>query len=544
MKNNYQRFIKYLKQHVKLATFIFTMTLMIFDVLLMLFGGFRNHLAFSHMMYIPIILMGSFHGPIVGLLTGLIGGLLVGPLMPYNITDNIPQYWADWLFRMLIMTLAGLMSGLFGEAYQQLKTKVNIMELKNPDSGLANINALRKLDLVERSNYTLATLIIANQSAICDVMGFQAYYDFLKMIETMITKKYPDINVFQPSINQLWLIKPSLDFTSEMESYLQTITEAAHSKPEHLFVDFSLGFFQKRHHKDRNILTYFIESDLAAKEAKTKNLTYLTYSDLLTTRQFEYELLADFSKALYDGSIYLVYQPKIDLKTKKPTGLEALIRWQHKTKKLITPDQFIRAVETTNMIHDMTQQVFRWSLMYQQKLQELGITLPISINISTRNLYDENFFKKMIHILNEYNIKPSLVELEITETVLMENPDLSRKTLENFSSEGFKIAIDDFGKGYSSLAYLAQFPINTIKIDRIFTRQILVNPTTQHIVKATIDLAKQLGYEVLIEGIEDKETADLLERLGCHSAQGYYYLKPKKDSEIITYLKQFNNKAS
>lgn len=196
------------------------------------------------------------------------------------------------------------------------------------------------------------------------------------------------------------------------------------------------------------------------------------------------------------------------------------------------------------MIHDMTQQVFRWSLMYQQKLQELGITLPISINISTRNLYDENFFKKMIHILNEYNIKPSLVELEITETVLMENPDLSRKTLENFSSEGFKIAIDDFGKGYSSLAYLAQFPINTIKIDRIFTRQILVNPTTQHIVKATIDLAKQLGYEVLIEGIEDKETADLLERLGCHSAQGYYYLRPKKDSDIITYLKQFNNKAS
>lgn len=544
MKNRYQTSIKYLKKHVKLVTLVFTVLIMVSDVLLMRFGRLRNHLAFSHMMYIPIILMGSFHGPLIGLITGLIGGFLVGPFMPYNILDNIPQYWSDWIFRMLIMALAGLMSGLFGEAYQKLKVKVNIMELKNPDSGLANLNALRRLKLTDRTNYTLSTLIIANQSSISDVMGFQAYYDFLADIEKLLIKKHPDINVFQPSLNQLWVVLPTLDFSAEIESFIQTIQEAAQSKPNHLFVDYSLGFFQKKHHKDRNLLTYFIETDLAAKEAQTKKLTYLTYSDLQTKRQFEYELLADFSKALYDGSIYLVYQPKIDLKTKKPTGLEALIRWQHKTKKLITPDQFIPAVETTNMIHDMTQQVFRWSLIYQQKLQELGFNLPISINISTRNLYDENFFKKMMNIISEFNIKPAMVELEITETVLMENPDLSRKTLENFASEGFKIAIDDFGKGYSSLAYLAQFPITTIKIDRIFTRQILVNPTTQHIVKATIDLAKQLGYEVLIEGIEDKETADLLERLGCHSAQGYYYLRPKKESEITTYLKQFNNQKA
>jgi EAL domain-containing protein (putative c-di-GMP-specific phosphodiesterase class I) len=177
--------------------------------------------------------------------------------------------------------------------------------------------------------------------------------------------------------------------------------------------------------------------------------------------------------------------------------------------------------------------------MYQKKLNDLDIFMPISINISTRNLYDENFFKKMMRILNEFQVKPKYVELEITETVLMENPEMSKNMLEKFANEGFRIAIDDFGKGYSSLAYLAQFPINIIKIDRIFTRQILVNPTTQHIVKATIDLAKQLGYEVLIEGIEDKETADLLERLGCHSAQGYYYLKPKSEDEVIKYLRQY-----
>ncbi len=345
--------------------------------------------------------------------------------------------------------------------------------------------------------------------------------------------------MIQPAINHLWIIKPSLDFKAEVESYLSLVHQASTLEDQFLFVDFALGFFQQKHLKEKDISKYFIPSDIAAREARTKNLTHMTYSDVQTNRMFEYELLTDFSQALHDGSIYLMYQPKIDLKTKKPTGLEALIRWQHPTKKAINPDQFIGAVEKTNMIHDMTQQVFRWSLQFQKKLNDKDLFLPISINISTRNLYDEQFFHKMMMILAEYQVKPKYVELEITETVLMENPELSKKTLEKFANEGFRIAIDDFGKGYSSLAYLAQFPINIIKIDRIFTRQILVNPTTQHIVKATIDLARQLGYEVLIEGIEDKETADLLERLGCHSAQGYFFLKPKKDDEITTYLLQY-----
>ena len=145
----------------------------------------------------------------------------------------------------------------------------------------------------------------------------------------------------------------------------------------------------------------------------------------------------------------------------------------------------------------------------------------------------KNFFKKMMNIVNQFQVKPKYVELEITESILMDNPDISRKVLEQFASEGFTISIDDFGKGYSSLAYLSQFPINTIKIDRMFTRQILVNPTTQHIVKATIDLAKQLGYEVLIEGIEDKETSDLLERLGCNSAQGIFFSQNLKTKMIL-----------
>lgn len=532
-------FIMWIKHHFKLLTVVFSTVFIVLNFLFMRLVIQNDQSAFSHLMYIPIIIIGSVHGSLAGLLTGLVAGLLVGPLMPYNIQTGEPQLFIDWFFRMFIMMSAGFITGFFGKLYIQAKRRITDMEIKHIDSGLYNMNYLRKTVLVNRQVYTVASLIISNHETIVDVVGYEAYYTYLKKIEALFKQKYVDVIMIQPAINHVWILKPSVDFKAEVESYLHIIHQASQLDDQYLFVDYALGFFQQKHLKEKDISKYFIPSDLAAREARMKNLTHMTYSDVQTNRMFEYELLTDFSQALHDGSIYLMYQPKVDLKTKKPTGLEALIRWQHPTKKAINPDQFISAVEKTNMIHDMTQQVFRWSLQFQKKLNDKDLYLPISINISTRNLYDENFFQKMMSILSEYQVKPKYVELEITETVLMENPDMSKRTLEKFANEGFRIAIDDFGKGYSSLAYLAQFPINIIKIDRIFTRQILVNPTTQHIVKATIDLAKQLGYEVLIEGIEDKETADLLERLGCHSAQGYFFLKPKKDDEIITYLKTY-----
>src|SRR5690606_14930958 len=127
---------------------------------------------------------------------------------------------------------------------------------------------------------------------------------------------------------------------------------------------------------------------------------YYVYSDVRTKKEFEYDILSDFHQALHSKDIYLVYQPKVDLKTRKPSGLEALIRWEHPTKKMIAPDQFIPAIEKTAMIHEMTQIIFEWTLEYQMKLQKLGFNVPISINISTKNLYDTNFYDKMIKIFS------------------------------------------------------------------------------------------------------------------------------------------------
>ena len=504
----------------------------------MLLGIKHNQLSYTHLLYIPIVLSGIILGSYYGVFIGVISGLSVGPIMPRFLDSGTPQYFWDWFFRLAMFALVGFLVGSLSKNYKEVLTKVEDAKIRNTESGLYNINYLKTIHLTPKQTYTLASFTIFNHETIRDVIGHEAYYNYLRHIHDEIKKYFTSSYVVQSTNHSLWAIFEQIDLSVEVENFVHLLQKNYEVDGQKVFVDFTCGFSSKKYTGQMTLANAFTQADLAAEDAKENYLTYSIYHDLRTKRQFEYELLADFNESLHNGDIYLVYQPKVDLKTRKPSGLEALIRWEHPKRKMIAPDQFIPAVEKTNMIHDMTQSVFDWALTYHAKLLKENIKLPISINISTKNLYDSAFFHKMVAIFNKYPIQPSMVEFEITETVLMEDPELSKRTLEKFAEFGFKIAIDDFGKGYSSLAYLAQFPINTIKIDKFFSKQILINPTTQAIVKATIDLAKQLGYEVLIEGIEDVETADMLERLGCHSAQGYYFMRPRREDDILDYLKR------
>ncbi|HBY65288.1 MAG TPA: hypothetical protein DEG42_02695 [Acholeplasmataceae bacterium] len=537
MKEIYIKIQAFLRKHDHLYTMFFAF-FFIGMVYLIMLNQDGNQLAFSHLMYIPIVITGGILGGWYGLEIGIIAGLVAGPLMPWDLSTGEPQRAIDWIFRMSMMGVVGFLSGLLGRGYQQAISKINQIEAYDQNTRLHNLNYLRTLKMPYKISYTVASVEINNCELICDVLGIEAYVSYINRIANNLEKSLPYCVVVTPIFHQLWILVQQKDLESEIQIVMDAIHQATIIDGNPIFVDYSVGFATKRHLPGIDLSSHFMHADIAAKEAKKNFLTHMTYKDIKANMQFEFELLSDFSKSLHNGDIYMVYQPKVNLRTRQANGLEALIRWEHPTKRMIAPDQFIPAVEQTAMINDMTETVFRWVLEYQTRLKAKGLSVPISINISTKNLYNQQFYKQMVSIFNEFQINPNQVELEITETVLMENPDLCKKMLDEFSSFGFKIAVDDFGKGYSSLAYLAQFPINTIKIDRFFTKQILINPTTQTIVKATIDLAKNLGYEVLIEGIEDVETANLLDKLGCHSAQGYLFMKPKKEEEITEYLRK------
>jgi len=280
-------------------------------------------------------------------------------------------------------------------------------------------------------------------------------------------------------------------------------------------------------------------ADVAMYEAKSKGGGINIYDrteDKHTPERLA--LIAELNGAIRDNQLELHYQPKIDLNSGKVSGFEALVRWQHNEMGLLYPDKFIPLAEVSDSIHYLTQEVLKLALQQQQKWFKAGRHMPVAVNLSARNLIDSRCVNTLREMLKEYDIKPGMLELEITETALMQDPETAINLLNQISSLGVKLSIDDFGTGYSSLSYLRRMPINLLKIDREFVKDMLSNDQDAIIVSSTIALAHNLNLDVIAEGVEDNETITRLKQMGCDLVQGYYISKPKPWPEIEKWLIQ------
>lgn len=222
----------------------------------------------------------------------------------------------------------------------------------------------------------------------------------------------------------------------------------------------------------------------------------------------------------------------------KPIGVEALIRWNHPIRGFIPPNDFIPIIEETKLIHKLTNWVLEQALLQVKVFKSHGLDVPISINVSTSNLVQPNFYENTLDIIKSHDVKPEMIQLEITEHVLMKNPELCRSVLAQFSSKGIEMSVDDFGTGYSSLAYLDTFDISVVKLDRRFINKCTTESSTLQIVTSTIQLARNLGYKVVAEGIETKEQLDIINSLNCCFAQGFYFAKPMSSEAIISWYQE------
>ncbi|MFT4938966.1 MAG: diguanylate cyclase (GGDEF)-like protein/PAS domain S-box-containing protein [Paraglaciecola sp.] len=247
-------------------------------------------------------------------------------------------------------------------------------------------------------------------------------------------------------------------------------------------------------------------------------------------------LIAEFNSAIRDNQLELHYQPKIDLTTGNTSGFEALVRWRHPTMGLLYPDKFIHLSEMSDSIHFMTESVIDMALLQQSLWFAKGYHLPVAVNLSARNLIDERCLLFIEKALQKYGTSEGMLELEITETSLMQDPETAVAILNKISKLGVQLSIDDFGTGYSSLAYLRRLPINSLKIDQEFVKDMLVSTKDAIIINSTVALAHSLSLEVVAEGVEDHKTLNRLKNMGCDLAQGYYICKPKPWPEIENWL--------
>jgi diguanylate cyclase (GGDEF)-like protein len=244
-------------------------------------------------------------------------------------------------------------------------------------------------------------------------------------------------------------------------------------------------------------------------------------------------------KASERNEFVLHYQPEIDLRTGMIVGAEALVRWQDPDRGLVPPMQFIPLAEETGAIVPMSEWVIRTACAQAKEWQEKGhVPFRISTNVSSRLFQQYDLPKTILDILKGTGLGPESLELEITESVAMQDLQASMDILWKLSGLSIRVAMDDFGTGYSSLAYLKKFPIHLLKIDRAFIKEMQNNPEDQTIVKAIIAMARTLNIEVIAEGVEHADQRDLLKAFGCNLAQGFYFSKPLPVQDFTELLSQ------
>lgn len=278
-------------------------------------------------------------------------------------------------------------------------------------------------------------------------------------------------------------------------------------------------------------------ADIAMYKAKETKSRYTVYSvDIDDHSSDRLMLMNDLRSAINNNQLILYFQPKIDIRQHKHIGYEALLRWKHPLRGLVPPDEFIPYVEITDLIHPLTLWVIENSMIQCVQWSKQRLIHNISINISARNLLDDNLPHQLKLLLNTYDIEPSSIELEITESALMIEPDKALQNINHLHELGVQISIDDFGTGYSSLSYLRKMPIHKLKIDKTFVLDMDTNQGDFVIVESTINLAHNLGLKVVAEGVENKEVLSLLDSLGCDEAQGYYISRPDTVDKLESWV--------
>jgi EAL domain-containing protein (putative c-di-GMP-specific phosphodiesterase class I) len=241
----------------------------------------------------------------------------------------------------------------------------------------------------------------------------------------------------------------------------------------------------------------------------------------------------DLQRALENQEFVLYYQPIVHLQTQKCAGFEALVRWQHPKRGMIAPIEFIPCLETTGLIVNVGLFVLKQACEQLQAWQQKGWTnLSMSVNLSVRQFRSPTLLADIDRILAETQIQPSCLKLEITESAIMENAEMAIHLTEKLRSRQIQISIDDFGTGYSSLSYLHRFPVDNLKIDRSFVKEIQDHNRNYHVVNTILALSQQLNLSVIAEGIETPQQQQWLQTLGCEFGQGYLFSKPLPAAEI------------
>lgn len=405
---------------------------------------------------------------------------------------------------------------------------------------------LDNIMLTLRSEETIAVMDIDidNFKNINDSLG-HSYGDELLIDVTYRLKQVMDENDYLARIggDEFILLSQNLKDTLAYEEKIKKIKNVF-SYPfvlstKEYFVTVSIGVaFAPKDGKTSQILIKNVDSAMYVAKANGKNThAYFDYSyNQKLTEKIETQ--SELRKALERDEFVLYYQAQMDLSTKKVVGFEALIRWQHPTKGLIYPNDFISIAEETGLIIPIGQWVLKTACTQLKQWSEDYPGINMAVNLSARQFKDKDLVKLVCDVIHETGINPNNLELEITETIALDDIEYTISTIKELRMIGVSFSLDDFGTGYSSMNYLKRLPVSNLKIDKSFLDTVMEDSCDQKIIQTIITLARNLNLYVIAEGVESFDQESFLKESQCNKAQGYLYSKPVPKELAISFLEK------
>jgi diguanylate cyclase (GGDEF)-like protein len=466
--------------------------------------------------------------------------------------------WVGGVLEGLLLVLFAVFVPLLARVTRRIRAQIDRIHFQgfyDELTGLPNRAHLReRMDLAlsraREGDQRLAVLLLDLQNfrEINDTLGHEAGDTVLREIGSRLEVLLERNTLLARPVGDEFAVVLEYDSDDEVtavaERILQAVERPVVANGVQLAVEGSVGVavFPSDGADAETLLRH---AEVAMNTAKSWRVAVLHYSPAVDPHDPEQlVLVAELRQAAARGELVPHFQPKLELSSGEIVGFELLTYWQHPTRGLLPPGAFIPVAERTGAIRHLSRAVFGLALRQLEDWEHFGADLTLAVNLTAIDLLDLELPEQLSALAREHDVDPRTVCLEITESTIMADVDRARSVLDRLVAVGFRLSVDDFGTGYSSLAYLKNFPMHEVKIDRSLVAGIATSPQDATIVRATVEMAHSLGLEVVAEGVETSDQESLLRRFGCDYAQGYLYARPLPASDIEARLASWGRAAA
>jgi EAL domain-containing protein (putative c-di-GMP-specific phosphodiesterase class I) len=499
-----------------------------------------------HLMYIPILLSAAAFNVAGGLCSALLAGLVLGPYMPLDVTQQIPQSPTNWLIRAGLFMLTAVISGLMFSRLNQQLDRIRSQALIDSRTGLPNLQALQeKLDQEYNSpqkmrpSPMLAIYDFINLREIINTFGYRPSQDLITQIVQRFAVVESHPRIFRVSIERFAILGEKKirfeHFLSDCKALLNQFEKPFLIDDIPVSLNLCVGIAQPNVAEATDELIQ--KASIAAQNAAQSGMRYAIYSEKDDTYRVEtISLLGSLNDAIANEELALYLQPKIDIIKNEVVGAETLIRWHHPKEGLIKPNRYIPQAEKSWLVYPLSMFAIRSALSQLTEWQAAGLPLKLAVNLTARNIQNRAFVSEAMDLLRRSALDMAHLEIEITERSLATDTDRVAQFLIALKKMGISILLDDFGTGYSSIGLLKRLPVDAIKIDKSLIQNLATSDFSQSATWRIIQGTKDLKIRSVAEGVESKEVLEKLKNLGCDQAQGYYISPPLSKEDFGEWL--------